>query len=391
MLRWRRFWRRRAEEFRIQADYWSSLPNRALVELLLAVFFMFSTPGIVAHIQLVATTGRSQWIGVAIAAVFSGGMAAGCVFAFIRDKRYLLVVIPAQLAGTWLLGQGGVGSLMHPLSPEEVAGRIGVYGATITFTLLFGYVFFIDFITGEGTKHLRLRAEMALAERTHRFLVPPVDLRGNHLEVYGQSRASSQVGGDLLDVTEHDGKTLVYVADVSGHGVAAGTLMSLTKGAVRARLLAGVPLANLVGDLNHVLMELSSPNMFVTFAAIRLDGDGEAEVCLAGHLPILHFRPETARVGRLPNESVPLGILADAEYRTTKVPCRRGDLFAILTDGLTEVEDESGKELGVEGVERLMPQIGDRPLAEIHDAVMRAVARHGPQRDDQTLLLVRVL
>jgi sigma-B regulation protein RsbU (phosphoserine phosphatase) len=317
-------------------------------------------------------------------------MAAGCVFTYIRARRYLLIVIAAQIAGTWLLGQGSVGSLMPPLSPEEVTGRIGAYGATITFTLLFGYVFFIDFITGEGTKHLRLRAEMALAERTHRFLVPPVDLRADHLEVYGQSRASSQVGGDLLDATEHDGKTLVYVADVSGHSVAAGTLMSLTKGAVRARLLAGVPLSKLVSDLNRVLIELSSPNMFVTFAAIRLDGDGEGEACLAGHLPILHYRPETARVSRLPNESVPLGILADAVFRTTTVSCRRGDLFAILTDGLTEVEDQSGRELGVEGVEKLMPEVGDRSLAEIHDAVMRAVARHGPQRDDQTLLLVRV-
>jgi sigma-B regulation protein RsbU (phosphoserine phosphatase) len=178
---------------------------------------------------------------------------------------------------------------------------------------------------------------------------------------------------------------------VSGHGVAAGTLMSLTKGAVRARLLAGVSLSDLVSGLNRVLIDLSAANMFVTLAAIRLDGEGEAEVCLAGHLPILQYRRETGRVSRLPNESVPLGILDGAEFATTAVPCRAGDVFAILTDGLTEVEDREGQELGVDGVEALMASSGDCPLEELYGAVMSTVARQGPQVDDQTLLLVRVL
>jgi len=221
--------------------------------------------------------------------------------------------------------------------------------------------------------------------------VPPLDLRTARLEIYGESRASSQVGGDLLDATERDGKTLLYVADVSGHGVAAGTLMSLTKGAMRARLLAGVPLSRLLGDLNRVLIDLSSPNMFVTFAGIRFGGSSPAELCLAGHLPILHFPRGSRRATQWPNESVPLGILADAHFEATSVPFDSGDVFAILTDGLTEVENDSGEELGVDGVERLIGQALDRSLEEIHRSVMAAVGEHGPQLDDQTLLLIRVL
>ena len=236
-----------------------------------------------------------------------------------------------------------------------------------------------------------LRTEMALAQRTHRLLVPPLDRRTDRLEVYGLSRASSQVGGDLLDAIDEDASALFCVADVSGHGVAAGTLLSLTKGAMRARLLAAVPLAALVTDLNRVLFDLSAPNMFVTFAGIRFAVPERAEVCLAGHLPILHFRRKTGRVERLPNESVPLGILADAEFRATAVSFDSGDVFAILTDGLTEVENEGGEELGVGGVEQLIGRDLDRPLEEIHQSVMVAVEQHGRQLDDQTLLLIRAL
>jgi hypothetical protein len=378
------------QDLRRHSDYWRSLPNRALGKLLLAVFFMFSTTGLVGHIQAIAATGRDHWIQALVPAVLAGMTASAFVFAFIRDKRFLLPIIAFQIGWVWLLGQGVGHSLLRPLGSEQVQSRIGVYGSLCILTLLLGYLFFIDFIVREGVKHMGLRAEMALAERTHRSLVPPIDRRTDRLEAYGESRASSQVGGDLLDATEHDGKTLLYVADVSGHGVAAGTLMSLTKGAMRARLLAGVPLDQLLTDLNRVLLDLSSPNMFVTLAAIRLAGPGEAEVCLAGHLPILHFEGGVGPAKRLLNQSVPLGILPDAGFETTTFACRSGDVFAILTDGLTEVEDVEGDELGVEGVEELLSGHLDRPLPELHATVMEGVGRHGPQHDDQTLLLVRV-
>jgi len=382
--------KKRVRELRHFSGYWGSLPERALVKLLVAVFFMFSTTGLVSHLQLIASSGKEHWVRALIPTVLTGVTAAAFVFAFIRDKRYFLIVIPFQVAWVWALSRGVGNSFLQPLAPGEIHDRVAVYGALSTITLLLGYAFFIDFITTEGVQHMGLRAEMALAGRTHRFLVPELDLRHERLQAYGQSRSSSQVGGDLVDATDHDGQTLLYVADVSGHGVAAGTLMSLTKGAMRARLLSTVSLSALVGDLNRVLFDLSSPNMFVTLAAIRLAGAGEAEVCLAGHLPILHFERGVGPARRLPNQSVPLGIVRDAAFEAMRVRCQSGDVFAILTDGLTEVENAAGEELGVDGVEKLVGRSLARSLPELHSAVMEGVERHGPQLDDQTLLLIRV-
>jgi hypothetical protein len=380
---------RRLEEFRIQSEYWRSLSNRALFKLLLAVFFMFSTTGLVAHIQTIASTGRSHWLMAFALALFAGASAAAFVFAFIRDKRYLLLILLAQAASFWLLSSDVAGRLQRPLDPEQAASQVALYGSLCTLTLMVGYLFFIDFIVREGVRHMGLRAEMALAERTHRFLVPPLDLRTDRLEAYGESRPSSQVGGDLLDATELDGGTLLYVADVSGHGVAAGTLMSLTKGALRSRVLAGVPLSTLVGDLNRVLLDLSSPNMFVTLAALRFGQPGAVEACLAGHLPILHFRAGDGAAQHLSNQNLPLGLLPDVVFETRTVTYGPGDVFAILTDGLTEVESAAGDELGVEDVQALLARSLDRPLPELHATVMEGVKAHGPQLDDQTLLLIR--
>jgi serine phosphatase RsbU (regulator of sigma subunit) len=43
-------------------------------------------------------------------------------------------------------------------------------------------------------------------------------------------------GGDLIDVIERNGNLLVYIADVSGHGLAAVQLMGMLKTAIRVSL-----------------------------------------------------------------------------------------------------------------------------------------------------------
>jgi len=52
------------------------------------------------------------------------------------------------------------------------------------------------------------------------------------LKSTGSSIPSGSVGGDLIDAIEAKGAVYAYVADVAGHGVGAGVLMSMVKTAV---------------------------------------------------------------------------------------------------------------------------------------------------------------
>ena len=102
--------------------------------------------------------------------------------------------------------------------------------------IVLGYVFFVVFISGEGAKTMRLRTEINLAQQIHGHLVPAIDRATERLELYGVSVPASEVGGDLMDVCHGDGKTGLYVADVTGHGVSAGVSMSMIKSAIRMKL-----------------------------------------------------------------------------------------------------------------------------------------------------------
>jgi len=71
------------------------------------------------------------------------------------------------------------------------------------------------------------------------------------------------------------------------------------------------------------------------------------------------------------------------------VVAAKGDVFVLLTDGSTEVFDGADEEFGIARITQIVAEgLGDR-LEAIADAVAAAARAHGPQLDDQTILLVR--
>lgn len=229
------------------------------------------------------------------------------------------------------------------------------------------------------------------ATSVHEALVPPVSFATDHFEIHGDSQPATEMGGDLVDVVRAHGRIGIYVADVAGHGVPAGVMMSMIKSAIRMRLRAAPPLTDLVRDLNEVLLEVGRPGAFATFAGLELDGARRLEYCNAGHPSLLHCRAATRIIERYESDGPPLGVVAGFTFGSRTVDLAPGDLVAVLTDGLTEVLGTHDEEFGEERLAEVLSAHAGKPLREIHAAILDAVRRFGPQRDDQTLLLVRAL
>ena len=124
---------------------------------------------------------------------------------------------------------------------------------------------------------------------------------------------------------------------------------------------------------------------------IRSNGSEQLEYIVAGNMPVLHYRRSQNDVVRLAMEQFPLGLWPAANYSSGHVTCATGDVFAIFTDGLVETMDAWHQEFGLHRMERILRESASGSLAEIYEAAIDAVARHGEQSDDRTLMLVRVL
>lgn len=374
---------------RRRAPFAHGLSGSSWLKFYAAVFFTFM-PVFVLFGAGVRSNGA--WYTLLFWGVISGVVGVAYAVVFTRGRpRLLFVIIPAHV------GLIALNALGYPeVFQVDVTGADGT-GLYIIFTIASGYAFFSWFIRTEGARSFRLSEEMRLAARIHESLVPGIRFENDRVEVLAVSVASTEMGGDLIDmVAERDGAISLYLADVSGHGVRAGVLMAMIKSAIRASHLRPTSLEVTCAELNAVIDQVKEPDMFATYASLRIGADGEIGCAIAGHLPIVQIDGETGAITRHDNESLPLGVVAEETFTARRITARPGDCLAMYTDGLTEAADAQRGMFGAEAVDQILRARRGEALETIFDAVMDAVmdavrAHDGGKRiDDQTMMLVRL-
>ena len=361
------------------------MSTRSNALFLAGVFFMFIPAGLLSDIPRLGVNGPLRLLANAI---FSGGVAVLYVAVLSRRPHWFAIPIAVQLLITVefdrLFGAPG-----PPLTGSALQARLAADVNVSTVAIIISFVLLSNLIRSEGTRYGRVRAEMALARDIHRLLVPAIARQVEGFELRGVSLPSGDVGGDLIDFVETPQGWTSFVADVSGHGVAAGLLMGMVKSTARTLLRAGADLDRLQDSLNSVLFDLKSPAMFVTFAGVQVDRAAGLRFTVAGHLPILRVR--AAAVEELTVPQIPLAMFEERTFTSATLTCEPGDLLVILTDGLTEVVDKRDSEFGLERIKSLVAPIARAPLDAIERRILDEARAHGPQMDDQTLLLIRAV
>lgn len=326
--------------------------------------------------------GRFPITWLALTAFVSGSLAVGFTATSLRRHWVAL----AWLIAADIVYIVVVRRIFH-LEPVAPPGRLALDAIGTLVVISIGSTLFVLFMNVTATRSLRAQAELAVAHEMHRVLVPSIAHTIGEYEFFGWSIASGEVGGDLVDLVDANGRWLAYIADVSGHGVGSGMVMGMFKSALRIRALADVSIPRVLGDIQAALMPLKQPNMFVTVACVRGGAGSDVECAVAGHLPILRVRAGV--VEEVTTPQLALGMFADATFTSAQVECRSGDLIALLTDGLIEVFDSANQELGFEWAKTMLGDLADRPLQEIADRLLADARRHGAQLDDQSVLLIR--
>jgi serine phosphatase RsbU (regulator of sigma subunit) len=367
-----------------------TMPRRSVALLLLGVACLFGAIGSIADaMNMEHSTPFSFAFSVAISGVnavlwalfFTWGMRKSVIGMFL----YQFLIFPRLMA--WV-GSRQPRILSTAQLKEEWAG----HGAVALVCIVAGYALFIAFFRLEGKRYYAAHTEIQLASAIQAELVPAISTKSGGFEFYGVSVPSGKVGGDLLDVVTNGNSFCACVADIAGHGVPAGVLMSMVKSAVRMRMASVGPCDDgLLPALNEVVYPLTAPHVYATFVYVSGDGGPNLKFSVAGHLPIFHYKSATGGIERCSVENLPVGMFAGVDFQTAMIECQAGDLLAMITDGLTEIFGRDGRELGSEYVEKALAQTPGEPLSEIASRMLRTAQDFGQATDDRTLLLVRCL
>ncbi len=378
---------------KVEKGFLSTVPRKSLLTFLLGVFLLFGTVGLASDM---ADIGRQPIVTLVITILAISTFTVGYAIAgFLLLRQSWKVIVPLFLVQLVVMNilYRSLPSLppfrqIDASAMAHVRSRLTIDEIAIVAAIALGYTCFVQATVTEGRRYFRAHAEIALAREIHQVLVPTIDAKMGGFEFYGQSTPSSEVGGDLIDVAGTELKWVAYLADVSGHGVAPGVVMGMTKSASRMLLKSDDDTENLMPRLNEVLFPLKKPDMFVTFCFVASSG-GQLSAGLAGHPSILQFSPRTNEVTELECPNMPLGIVPSGEFVSSRIAAESGALFALYTDGLLETANAAGEEFGVQRLKAELKQHCKEPLDAICRSIQESVRRHGAQFDDQSILLIR--
>lgn len=248
----------------------------------------------------------------------------------------------------------------------------------------------------ETVESARRKRELEIARELQLKLLPkgPPDVPG--LDIAGHSDPATEVGGDYYDyLTLMNGNTAIVVGDVSGHGMPAGLLMAVAKGAIHTQSQSENPPAVLMERLTKTLLHMSADNQFMTLVFVEIDlGAGRLVYSNAGHHYPLHYRASSGVIEELESTGLPLGMLPKPPGPFVERALDPGDVLVLYSDGVVEATNAADEMFGTVRLgEVVLAQLG-RPAETVIEGIFAAVRAHtnnAPLDDDATVVVVRVL
>lgn len=306
--------------------------------------------------------------------------------ALMRDRLYLI---------GFLIGAGLLLYLGRDLIRQSaILTTVLAFAGTTAVGILGLELYRVQLALRTSQRELALRqAELNFAHEVQQALFPHQFPADGGLEFSAICVPARGISGDYYDVMQlRDGRVLFVIADISGKGISAAILMSNLQAVLRTLAEAGYSPAEVCGQLNRHLYQVSDATRFATFFFGQWDRSQHVlSYVNAGHpTPILRG---SARGQRLEHGGPPLGMFLTTDFQVGTLKLQPGDVIVLYSDGITEAGVQSGEEFGESRLEEIIAAQGDKPLAQIQASILTAVRKWSGQEpeDDMTLLIARAM
>ncbi len=276
------------------------------------------------------------------------------------------------------LESGADDYILKPFSSRELMTR------TESLIRLYRY----QKVLAERNSEIEADLEIARAIQARLIMVDSAENRDNFFVMY---RPLDKVAGDFYSYFEDDGMVHIFIADVSGHGVASAFLSLVAKNELDVFIKKKSGTSLVLKQLNNVISKYTVKENFITaFYCIYDRKTMKLSFSRAGHNPPLLVSRQKGTVIELKSAGPLLGLFDDITFEEKEIYLQKGDRLILYTDGLIEACNDSGE---MYGLERLMACVKDNDLLkpiELSDKLMDEITGcTGPDKfdDDVTLLI----
>jgi phosphoserine phosphatase RsbU/P len=252
------------------------------------------------------------------------------------------------------------------------------------------------------SEQAKIGQELFAAAELQSGLLPPLLSTVNGIDIACAVEAHSVLSGDMVGIHAGGaGQAAIFSLDVSGKGTPAALLATLMTQEIRnstapPRSRTATPPdatsarpSDILSELNQKFLNWANSDRYSTLAYARIDRNaGIADLGIAGHP-----RPAVIRangsVEFVGEGSYPIGMIADAQYRSSRVPLAAGDRLALFSDGFIDSPLRGGRHLGYDGMAALLRETAGTPFEGLTRAITDALRRstYSDSNDDTSIII----
>jgi serine phosphatase RsbU (regulator of sigma subunit) len=234
-----------------------------------------------------------------------------------------------------------------------------------------------------------LSNELRVAKGIQQRLVPQVVPVVEGFDFAGRLIPAEEVGGDYWSVRNHEEENIVTakLADVSGHGIAAATLVSAVKFISGGYFKSAKTPSWVMEQTNRVLVKETPTEVLISMVyAWIFSKTKEISIVNAGHEPV--FICDAIGCSDVEPTGPVLG-LAETTYGEVRRQLEPNDILFFCSDGITEAG--RGTPFGIPRLKRLVFENRHLSAGALADRIIEKVTDYaGKPHDDMSVVVVKV-
>jgi serine phosphatase RsbU (regulator of sigma subunit)/ligand-binding sensor domain-containing protein len=211
----------------------------------------------------------------------------------------------------------------------------------------------------------RKSQELEEARQLQLSMLPKQLPKIQNLDIAVYMKTATEVGGDYYDFAISDDGTLnVGIGDATGHGMQAGTIVTLIKGLYTSEV-SKKELLTFLRETSNAIKGIELGRLMMAFSLLKIKGN-KVQFSSAGMPPMYIYRSESNIVEEINLKGMPLGAIKNFEYKLYNTELRGGDCLLLMSDGYPELENSKNEQIGYE---RLKTQFAEVALKQPDDII----------------------
>ncbi|TSA30628.1 MAG: hypothetical protein D4R68_00425 [Ignavibacteriales bacterium] len=286
----------------------------------------------------------------------------------------------------------GIGS--PETQPEETINFLERFAGVFNLT----FTRFLDLKNAEAQNKIiqaeneRKTKELEEARQLQLAMLPKELPQLSNLEIAVHMKTATEVGGDYYDFqVGSDGTLTAVIGDATGHGMKAGTMVTITKSLFNS-LASGENILDTYSRISQVIRDMKFRQLSMCLQMLKIKGS-QLSISSAAMPPALIYRMNNQSIEEIFIKGMPLGAMNNFPYSLEKRKLEKGDTILMLSDGLPELKNNNNDVYGYDRTKTEFLSVAEKEPEKIIEHLKNSATKwsNGKEpEDDVTFVVIKI-